>query len=688
MKWKVSRIICGVLSISMIVSAIVPVDVMAVETEAEWENELDVTDDPDETDRGEYVIYTEGDIPEEQIELVQEVSDGESVVCEADLSQEQVLLLNQSEEVYVEENFFLSGAGLDDMETGGQDDVSENMEEDMEWNYQMIHADKVSKEMNADENPVKVAVMDSGIELLSCIPVYGSVNLVKEEQDLPYYMNDMVGHGTAVADIINQIAPEAQLYSVRVLDEENRGRLSDVVEGIYWCIDNGMDIINMSFGTWKESEILRKAIQEASAQGIMIVASAGNGGVGANVEYPAAFPEVMAIGAVDTSAQRTEESVVGPEVEMTAPGEQILTKSVLGLETVNSGTSMAAPHVTGAAAFLMQQDRGKDAGQIRLILNASANLAGDMEEYGYGVLDLEYAQRLLEDDTDAMEKAEIQHCAEREPVPTFEEIDYVEGRWTEDSHNKIIQGGFNVMSFSTTERKLLKKGAVYPDETLPKKQDTPEWHGYSTENYIANYIHATRIAKAAGDTSSLTQTRGQDSGSYQRMKKAVTLEGIQKITYSKPDSSGNMTASTRRVSWEEIIGSFAGVAYFGVDDQTQKNYRKAFLYGMALHIATDAFSHSSYYKDETGVMQRRTHPEAHDTNADGNRYTSAKYIAKKVLDNYLSNKKGDVLDFSAYGQDCWKNFYMGNLLYYAQQANESYSTSELTKRFKAVDYKL
>ncbi len=308
MKWKLSRIICGVLSISMIVSAIVPVDVMAVETEAEWENELDVTDDPDETDRGEYVIYTEGDIPEEQIELVQEVSDGESVVCEADLSQEQVLLLNQSEEVYVEENFFLSGAGLDDMETGGQDDVSENMEEDMEWNYQMIHADKVSKEMDADENPVKVAVMDSGIELLSCIPVYGSVNLVKEEQDLPYYMNDMVGHGTAVADIINQIAPEAQLYSVRVLDEENRGRLSDVVEGIYWCIDNGMDIINMSFGTWKESEILRKAIQEASAQGIMIVASAGNGGVGANVEYPAAFPEVMAIGAVDTSAQRTEES--------------------------------------------------------------------------------------------------------------------------------------------------------------------------------------------------------------------------------------------------------------------------------------------------------------------------------------------------------------------------------------------
>ncbi len=71
------------------------------------------------------------------------------------------------------------------------------------------------------------------------IPVSSSVNLVKEEQDLPYYMNDMVGHGTAVADIIYQICPKAQIYSVRVLDKDNKGRLSDIVEGIYWYIEHG-----------------------------------------------------------------------------------------------------------------------------------------------------------------------------------------------------------------------------------------------------------------------------------------------------------------------------------------------------------------------------------------------------------------------------------------------------------------
>ena len=80
-----------------------------------------------------------------------------------------------------------------------------------EWNYQMIRADKVSRETDSKRAPVKVAVLDSGIELLSGIPVSSSINLVKEEQDLPYYMNDMVGHGTAVADIIYQICPNTQI---------------------------------------------------------------------------------------------------------------------------------------------------------------------------------------------------------------------------------------------------------------------------------------------------------------------------------------------------------------------------------------------------------------------------------------------------------------------------------------------
>lgn len=183
-------------------------------------------------------------------------------------------------------------------------------------------------------------------------------------------------HGTAVADIINTIAPQAQICSVRIMDSNNRGRLSDVVAGIYWCMEHDIDVINMSFGTNVESEILHKAIQDATEKGIMVVAAAGNGGETEGVEYPAAYEEVIAVGAVNTSAQKTGESAVGEEVEIVAPGEQILTKSMLGLETVNSGTSMAAPHVTGAAVRLLQEDSTADANIVRQVLNQSSKGGG------------------------------------------------------------------------------------------------------------------------------------------------------------------------------------------------------------------------------------------------------------------------------------------------------------------------
>ena len=101
-----------------------------------------------------------------------------------------------------------------------------------------------------------------------------------------------------------------------------------------------------------------KATLSQVVEGILLVSSAGNGDT-QGVEYPAAYEEVIAVGAVNTSAKKTEESAVGEEVELVAPGEQILSDSMLGLETVVSGTSMAAPHVIAVAAVLWQKDKTK-----------------------------------------------------------------------------------------------------------------------------------------------------------------------------------------------------------------------------------------------------------------------------------------------------------------------------------------
>ena len=203
-----------------------------------------------------------------------------------------------------------------------------------------------------------------------------------------------------------------------------------------------------------ESAVLKKAIQDANEAGILMVSSAGNGDT-AGVEYPAAYEEVIAVGAVDTLAEKTQESAVGEEVELVAPGEEIISDSMLGLQTVVSGTSMAAPHVTAAAAVLWQKDKSKSPAFIRNLLAQTANELGDAEEYGNGLIDLEYALSHYDEfasnyeevakkveeavqtqvDEVATEEENVAVVEERlvqennGAVETFEDVDYVEGRW-------------------------------------------------------------------------------------------------------------------------------------------------------------------------------------------------------------------------------------------------------------------
>lgn len=638
--------------------------------------------------------------PLKQSDILQEIANSsDNKLYEADLSAPQLIHLEQSEQIQVEENFFLFGAEAEQKSNNEQLKKYLTAEEEIctEWNYQMIRADQVSKETDTQKASVKVAVIDSGVELLSGIPIIDSINLVKEEQDLPYYMNDMVGHGTAVADIIYQICPEAQIYSVKVLDKDNKGRLSDVVEGIYWRIENEVDIINMSFGTSIHSEILKEAIQTASDQGIMLIASAGNG---ANVEYPAAFEEVMAIGAVDTKAQKSEGSASGPEVELAAPGEQVVTKSLLGLTTVNSGTSIAAPHVTGAAAFLMQQDSEKEASQIRSVLDNSGNPKGDADDYGNGVLDLEYAQQLLDEYAEWTPKkdadnTEVQLDKEREPVPTFEEPDYVEGRWYAKIHKELVSNATSDTSdFTSAEIKLLKVGAVLPDQLVPNTHGTsfPEWHGHRNCNYIANYIFATKIAKSGGDTSTLTKAKGQETASYNRMRRIVNLSGILEEVYPEDyDPNEGLAILVTRWDWNYLIQTKAGLDYSSQNSTTQKKWRKALLYGMAIHTATDAFAHCCYYKNSADQMQLLLHDKNFNNSADNpdlykNRFKAAGYTAEAIAYNYYFNLVGDVSDFSSYGETYWKGFYLGNILNYALQANGDNNTADVNTWFKGINY--
>ena len=197
------------------------------------------------------------------------------------------------------------------------------------WNMQMIGATKkvIDQEKNSK---IKVAIMDSGVDYSQDVNVVERVNLVDDEKNIAPYYEDITSHGTSVAGIVADIAPKANLYSVRVLDANNTATLDRVIEGIYWCIDNHMDIINMSFGTDTYSVALEQAICDAEKAGILLLASAGNGENNSKVEYPAAFEQVIAVGSVDKNAELTKESATGTEIELVAPGSQILTDGAFG----------------------------------------------------------------------------------------------------------------------------------------------------------------------------------------------------------------------------------------------------------------------------------------------------------------------------------------------------------------------
>ena len=693
MKKVLTKLGTGIVAAALLTVSTAPYGIQTYAADLEKENTVQT--EPVNTENGDYVILTTDidavKLPADGKEVV-DGADKEVMIYESDLTQKQMQKLEQNPAVEVEENFFLEGSEskLEQKNAGSDEEIIECSD----WNYQMIHADDAlfavenkEIEISADMQAVKVAVLDSGVEMIAGIPVYGSVNLVDTEQDLPYYMNDMTGHGTAIADIIHQICPQAEIYSVRVLDRENRGRLSDVVEGIYWCIDHDIDVINMSFGTEKESEILEKAIQDASEHGIMVVGSVGNGGENANVEFPAAFDEVIAVGAVNTSAEKTEESTTGPEVEIVAPGEQIQTKSVLGLETVNSGTSMATPHVTGAAAILMLQNGEKDAGQIREVLDAGCNPIGEEEAYGNGLLDVKMAQELL--DSGECEPSVSQNTAdivvsentidtiaaestgndvkEARPVETFEDVDYVEGRWSGDNHQKlagkVFREEYDLVQINNEERILIKAGAIYPDETNSKisgGEKNPQWHGRSRSNqetnYIANYIFATKIAKAGGAIlADSKKVNGQTQNDFNKM---------------------NQISDTKMYGryWKNVIAE-VGLDYASADANTKVKWRKAFLYGMALHTATDVFAHSSlaYYNNTIQALDHDTNDMADNVNyPNGNRFKCAQATASIIIWEYYNNKIGDSVDFGVADDAIQKGFELYKVKEYARQVHDSY----------------
>lgn len=190
-------------------------------------------------------------------------------------------------------------------------------------------------------------------------------------------IDEIRGHGTHVAALAAHVAPGATILPVRVLDSDGDTNLFILAAGIYHAIDSGAQVINVSIGSTYRSDLIEDAVEEAVQAGIVVVASVGNLNRAAPQEYPAMFPGVISVGAVDAADRRAGFSNYNPLLTLCAPGDDIYS-AVPGAHYAQwDGTSFATPLVAGTAALLLAHHPEWSAGpwraaQVAGFLQASA----------------------------------------------------------------------------------------------------------------------------------------------------------------------------------------------------------------------------------------------------------------------------------------------------------------------------
>ena len=247
-----------------------------------------------------------------------------------------------------------------------------------------------------DGTGVKVAVFDTGIDgAHEDLHVAGGYNTISDD---PYDV-DLNGHGTHVAGIIAGlyndvgivgVAPSVELYSLVVLDDDGNGSSINLIEAIEWVVDNNIPIVNMSIGMSESSTALENAINEAHALGHIFIGAAGNDGESGgsdNMAYPAKYANVIAVGATDDDDTRASYSSYGPALDIMAPGTSIRSTFPDNQYGYNSGTSMAAPFVSGVIALMLQKNSSLSHDDIlSLLTNHAEDLGLSSNEQGAGLL--------------------------------------------------------------------------------------------------------------------------------------------------------------------------------------------------------------------------------------------------------------------------------------------------------------
>ncbi|WP_406501057.1 type VII secretion-associated serine protease mycosin [Streptomyces sp. NBC_01590] len=295
------------------------------------------------------------------------------------------------------------------------------------WSLQRVLMDELWKQSTG--KGVRVAVIDTGVDiknpqLKGAVDTRSGRNFLdkdikdesgnKIERGKEDGTTDTVGHGTKVAGIIaarevkgtgfTGLAPDATIIPLQQNDAEGHGTAKTLADAITYAADVAhADVINISQDTANAVEpaiVLKQAVDAALAKEIVIVASAGNDGLGGNIKktYPASYPGVLAVAASDRNNERAAFSQSGDFVGVAAPGVDMISTVPGGGHCADNGTSFSAPYVAGVAALIKAKHQDWTQEQIvaQIEQTAERSVAGHDHLVGWGVVDP--VRALTEDD--------------------------------------------------------------------------------------------------------------------------------------------------------------------------------------------------------------------------------------------------------------------------------------------------
>ncbi|MBI2175773.1 S8 family serine peptidase [Candidatus Woesearchaeota archaeon] len=386
---------------------------------------------------------------------------------------------------------------------------------------------------------VKVAVLDTGIDKNH--PMLKGKVAAEKDFSNSGNTNDNFGHGTHVAGIIagttanggkySGVAPDAQLLSAKVIGDNGFGDNVDIIAGIGWAVDNGAKVISMSLGASSSLDAsVDSAIKDAVAKGVIVVVSSGNCGSSCpsikcgsfkGVTSPGSSPNAISVGAVDKSKNvacfSSGESIsgVGIKPDFVAPGVGIKSSVPGGNYQAMDGTSMAAPHVSGAVALVLGKNPGFNQGDVMRVLEKTALELGSIGKdtsYGFGLIDLAKA------------------LAYKEGIEVSVEV---EKQVISGASQKITVRVYDDVTVNSVKAAITKPNNAKADVTFSSSGGNVYTYDYSDTALMGNYVvdAAVNYGGAGGSSGTGSEGGGQPgSGTGETSSITVTRTAYFKVT--------------------------------------------------------------------------------------------------------------------------------------------------------------